>query len=110
MRAVLFGTGAVGSRAARQMASTDGLDRLTILGHDAARLNDLGDALAAPDRIDVQVCSRHQLPAGRLHDADVLILATPTRHRAAAEVALEHGLHVVSVCDDPAEVRGLLAL
>jgi saccharopine dehydrogenase-like NADP-dependent oxidoreductase len=110
MRAVLVGTGAVGSRAARQLASTEGLDRLTIVGHDSPRLAHLADALAASDRVAVEVCANHELPRGPLTDADVLILATPHRHRAAAEVALEHGVHVVSVCDDPAEVRGLLAL
>lgn len=110
MRVVLLGSGAVGSRAARQLASTDGLDRLTILGHDAPRLTQLADALAASDRVEVEVCPRQELSSRPLVDADVLILATPHRHRAAAELALEHGVHVVSVCDDPAEVRGLLAL
>ena len=39
-----------------------------------------------------------------------MVLASPHRHRASAELALEHGAHVVSVCDDPAEVRALLGL
>ena len=43
-------------------------------------------------------------------DADVLVLTTPFGHRAAAEAALERGVHVVSVSDDMQEVRGLLAL
>jgi saccharopine dehydrogenase-like NADP-dependent oxidoreductase len=110
MRAVLLGIGAVGTRAARQLASTDGLDRLTIVHHDLERLTQLADALAAPDRVEVEACPRHALPRAALRDADVLILATPHRHRVAAEVALELGVHVVSVCDDPVEVRGLLAL
>jgi saccharopine dehydrogenase-like NADP-dependent oxidoreductase len=110
VRAVLIGIGAVGSRAARQLAATDGLDQLTILHHDAKRLASLVDALAVPDRVRAEVCSRDTLPPDVLREADVLVLATPGRHRAAAEAALEHGVGVVSVCDDPAEVRGLLAL
>jgi saccharopine dehydrogenase-like NADP-dependent oxidoreductase len=110
VRAVLLGLGAVGSRAARQLAATDGLDQLTILHHDAGRLATLVDALAVPDRVRSEVCPRDTLPPDVLREADVLVLATPGRHRAAAEAALEHGVGVVSVCDDPAEVRGLLAL
>src|SRR3981081_2083667 len=110
MRAVLLGIGAVGTRAARQLASTDGLDRLTIVHHDVDRLTQLADALAVRGRVEVEACPRHALPRAALRDAGVLILATPYRHRLAAEVALELGVHVVSVCDDPAEGGGLLAL
>jgi len=42
--------------------------------------------------------------------ADVVILAGPRGHRAAAEVALDHGASVVSVSDDVDDVRDLLAL
>lgn len=105
-----MGIGAVGSRAARQLASTDGLDQLTILHHDARRLATLVDALAVPDRVRSVVCPRDTLPPDVLGEADVLVLTTPGRHRAAAEAALEHGVGVVSACDDPTEVRGLLAL
>jgi saccharopine dehydrogenase-like NADP-dependent oxidoreductase len=110
VRAVLLGIGAVGSRAARQLASTDGLDRLTIVHHDTARLERMAESLAAPDRVTTAACPRHTLGRDVLDDTDVLVLATPRRHRALAEVALEHGVHVVSVSDDPDEVRGLLAL
>ena len=110
MRAVLIGIGAVGSRAARQLAGTDGLDQLTVVHHDARRLANLVEALAVPDRVRSEVCGRDALPSEALREADVLVLATPRGHRAAAEAALEQGVGVVSVCDDPAEVRGLLAL
>lgn len=41
---------------------------------------------------------------------DVVVLAHPGRHRSAAEVALEHGAHVVSTADAIDEVRALLDL
>jgi saccharopine dehydrogenase-like NADP-dependent oxidoreductase len=110
MRAVLVGIGAVGSRAARQLVSTEALDLLTIVHPDADRLGKMADALAAPDRVRIDASPRNSLDGSILRQADVVVLTTPVRHRAAAEAALECGVHVVSVCDDPAEVRGLLAL
>jgi saccharopine dehydrogenase-like NADP-dependent oxidoreductase len=110
VRAVLLGIGAVGSRAARQLASTDSVDQLTIVHHDRARLERMADMLAAPDRVRTIVCRPHTLPRELLDDANVLVLATPRRHRPLAEMALEKGVHLVSVADNPEEVRGLLAL
>jgi saccharopine dehydrogenase-like NADP-dependent oxidoreductase len=101
--------GAVGSRVARQLVSTDGLDELTVVHSDAAQAEQLAEALASP-RVRIVPCRRGGFPSETLDDADVVVLATPHRHRAVAEVALEHGAHVVSVCDDPAEVRSLLGL
>jgi saccharopine dehydrogenase-like NADP-dependent oxidoreductase len=110
VRAVLVGIGAVGSRAARQLASTETVERLTVLHADAARLARLADALAAPDRVEVAVCPPGSVDRSALRDADVLVLTSPFHHRPAAEAALEGDVHVVSACDDPGEVRGLLAL
>jgi saccharopine dehydrogenase-like NADP-dependent oxidoreductase len=114
MRAVLLGMGAVGVRAARQLAATEGLDRLVLVHHDQAKLGEIADALSSPSRIETITVARAAPPAealtGALADADVVVLATPSGHRAAAEVALERGVHVVSVSDDIEEVRGLLAL
>jgi saccharopine dehydrogenase-like NADP-dependent oxidoreductase len=109
VRAVLVGVGAVGSRVARQLVSTEGLDGLTIIDVDPSRAERLAEALAAK-QVRILPSRRSTPPAEALSDADVVVLATPQRHRAAAEVALENGAHVVSVCDDPAEVRGLLGL
>ncbi len=110
MRAVLAGIGAVGSRAARQLVSSETVDLLTIVHHDSGGLTRIAEALAAPQRVRVEACPRNVLPPHVLRGADVLVLATPADHRPAAEHALECGAHVVSVCDDPAEVRDLLAL
>jgi hypothetical protein len=91
------------------LASTDGLDRLTIVHPDGVKASGLAESLAS-ERVATLPCRRNDVPHEALRDADVVVLATPHRHRAAAEVALEYGAHVVSVCDDPAEVRGLLGL
>jgi len=102
VRAVLFGTGAVGSRLARQLASTDGLDDLLLIDIDTARAQGVANSLGPPAR------------AGTVADAteppDVVVLAVSSGHRALAEAALERGAHVVSVSDDIDEVKSLLTL
>jgi saccharopine dehydrogenase-like NADP-dependent oxidoreductase len=110
MRAVILGTGAVGSRAARQLVSTEGLDRLTIVNDDVERAGALAEALASADRVAVAVSPRGTVPSGVLDEADVLLLATPYGHRALAEAALEHGVHVVSASDSVGDVQALLGL
>jgi saccharopine dehydrogenase-like NADP-dependent oxidoreductase len=100
----------VGIRAARQLVSTDGLDRLTIVHHDGTKLSQMAEALDNPERVDTAVCPRGKATPEVLDDADVVVLTTPGGHRTVAEMALERGVHVVSVCDDVPEVRGLLAL
>jgi saccharopine dehydrogenase-like NADP-dependent oxidoreductase len=109
VRAVLVGIGAVGSRVARQLVSTTGLDGLTVIHSDADSAERLRQSLAA-DHVTIAGCRRGGLPLEIIDEADVVVLATPRRHRVAAEAALEHGAHVVSVCDDPNEVRALLSL
>ncbi|HEX2039677.1 MAG TPA: Gfo/Idh/MocA family oxidoreductase [Acidimicrobiales bacterium] len=102
MRVVLVGAGAVGARAARQLHSVDGLDSLAVVDADRARAEAVAGSLGVP-----------AAPAGfdeAVAGADVVVLTQPRGHRPAAERALEHGAHVVSVADDVEEVRGLLAL
>jgi hypothetical protein len=103
MRAVIIGVGAVGGRAARQLASTDGLDALALIDRDGGRAADVAASLGSP--ATVEGWDPHVLD-----DADVVIVATPDGHRAYAEAALERGAHVVSVADGMDEVRALLAL
>ena len=110
MRAVLLGTGAVGIRAARQLVATVGLDRLVLVHSDRGKLNEIAEALNSPSRVETVVWGRGAPPAEVLADADVLVLTTPSGHRAVAEMALERGVHVVSVADDMNVVRSLLAL
>ncbi|MDQ1397370.1 MAG: hypothetical protein QOG64_2629 [Acidimicrobiaceae bacterium] len=102
MRAVLFGTGAVGSRVARQLASTEGIEDLRLVDPDDARAEFVASSLGAPARV---------VGAGTaLEGADVVLLAMPDGHAPLAERALEQGMHVVSVADDVDEVRALQAL
>ncbi|MDQ6615404.1 MAG: hypothetical protein M3083_11825 [Actinomycetota bacterium] len=111
MRAVLLGMGAVGLRAARQLAATEGLDRLALVHHDPIKLAEVAGALDSPSRVETITVARGAVPPpDMLADADVVVLTMPAGHRATAEVALERGVHVVSVSDDIDEVRGLLAL
>jgi saccharopine dehydrogenase-like NADP-dependent oxidoreductase len=107
VRAVLIGTGAVGSRAARQLASTDGLDELVLIDTNRARAQAVADALDRADRVRV---GDDAGDPQQLVEADVVVLALPSGHRALAESAMEQGAHVVSTTDDCREVRSLLDL
>src|SRR3954447_17244008 len=106
MRVVLFGAGAVGSRAARQLASTDGVDDLVLVDTTMARAQAVAASLGSPARAAEGFDGFDGL-GGR---ADVVVLAVSDDHHTLAEAALEAGAHVVSVSDDIAEVRSLLAL
>ena len=99
MRALVVGAGAVGARAARQLASTEGVDVLVSdvnPGRAEAVVSSLGDGAAtAPATVD----------------ADVAVLASPSgTHVAAATSLLRRGVAVVSTSDDIDDVRGLLEL
>ncbi|HZN13642.1 MAG TPA: Gfo/Idh/MocA family oxidoreductase [Acidimicrobiales bacterium] len=103
MRAVVVGAGAVGTRVARQLHATDGLEGLVIVDTSPARAEAAVAAVGAPAEVG-------QWGPEALDAVDVVVLASPGRHRAAAEVALEHGAHVVSVADSIEDVRSLLDL
>ena len=99
MRVVLLGAGAVGARVARQLVPHDDVDSLMVVDLDPRRAETVVASLGAP-------ADAGTWPT----DADVVVLAHPGDHRAAAEQALERGASVVSVSDDIADVRGLLLL
>lgn len=101
MRVTVVGAGAVGSRAARQLAVTPGVT-VTVIDVDGRRARAVAAALGEPAR----AAEPGPLPAG----TDVAVLAFGGDHRAAAEAALEAGASVVSVADGLEVVRGLLAL
>src|SRR4051812_44989414 len=101
MRVAVLGSGAVGARAARQLASTDAVEHLVIADLDTARAADAVRSIAEPDRVVTGSLS------GWADGADVGVLAMPAGgHRAAAERLLEQGSHVVSVSDDVDDVHG----
>jgi saccharopine dehydrogenase-like NADP-dependent oxidoreductase len=100
---VVVGTGAVGSRAARQLASTEGMERVFIADVDGERAHAVAASLG-----DIAAVVRP--PAADIASVDVVVLAAPTGHRQAAERALERGASVVSAVDDVDEVRALMML
>jgi hypothetical protein len=103
VRAVVVGAGAVGSRAARQLHATEGLEGLVVVDAAPARADAVVASLGSP-------AIAAPWEAAVLDGADVVVLAHPQHHRAAAEVALEGGAHVVSTADSLTEVRALLDL
>jgi saccharopine dehydrogenase-like NADP-dependent oxidoreductase len=102
VRAIVLGTGAVGARAARQLASSAEVDRLQLCDRTASRAEAVVSSLGPS--ADVVAWS-----AGLLDGAAVLVVAAPGQH-VAIRAAVERGVAVVSVVDDVAEVEGLLAL
>lgn len=99
---LLVGCGAVGARAARQLAATAGVDSVVV---DGPTSNYLAGLLASVGAV-------HDL-AGRPWESvtpAVVVLAQPAGHLRDAARALAIGAHVVSVSDDVQDVEGLLAL
>jgi saccharopine dehydrogenase-like NADP-dependent oxidoreductase len=103
VRAVVVGAGAVGSRAARQLHATDGLEGLVVVDADPHRAEAVAAAIGPPAQAG-------EWGPNALSLVDVVVLTTSGRHRAMAEVALERGAHVVSTADSIDDVRALLDL
>lgn len=100
MRIAVLGAGAVGARAARQLASSPEVTAVCVHDTDPARAESVVRAVA--DR---------RVTAGDLDRIDVGILAVPAGdHRRHAERLLDRGVAVVSVADSIDDVRALLAL
>lgn len=104
MRVAVVGLGAVGTRAARQLASTDGVEQVVLCDTQAGRAEEVASSLGAKALVDP---GSAEAPP----DADVVILATPCGTQlAAARQLVGSGRHVVATSDDIDEVRGLLDL
>ena len=103
---LLVGVGAVGQRAARQLAETDGVGRLLLTDRAAGRAASVAQSIGSraeptdwqPDR---------PLPAGV---STVALAIDGAGERAVAERALEAGVPVAGCSDDPDVVRALLDL
>jgi saccharopine dehydrogenase-like NADP-dependent oxidoreductase len=104
----VVGVGAVGARAARQLASSDEIDRIVVCDPDPEKVDTVVRSLgtsrasaAAPD----------DPTPGIDADIEVALLAGPrSTHAALARRYAEAGVPVVSVADDVDEVRALLDL
>lgn len=103
MRISVVGVGATGARAARQLATSDQVDRLLLADADAtvagAAQRAIGERVDAVD------------PRQAMAEADVTVLAVPSRvqPRLAAE-AIRAGSDVVALADGLADVLVLLDL
>ena len=108
MRVGVVGAGAVGSRAARQLASTPSVAEVIVLDVDLSRARAVVASISQPGRVhEAPLSTGGELPPGM----DVVVLALPPGgHRAVAERALERGASVVSASDQVADVRALLDL
>lgn len=115
-RVVVCGLGAVGSRAARQLASSPEVTRLVVVDREAHRSEAVARSLGP-------VAEHRPWSAELLAAADAVLLAAPfngaipVRGRAAVPVgahlvehALRGGAAVVSVADRISDVEALLAL
>lgn len=103
MKVSVIGVGAVGARAARQLASSDGVEHIAICDPDDSRVTEVVGSLGA-------VAHAHAGDPAAV-DTDVALLALPGEEHAALATALvERGTSVVSVADDVPTVRALLAL
>jgi hypothetical protein len=103
VRVIVFGAGAVGARAARQLISVLSLDELVVVERDAALRAAVVESLGAPARegTDADVVPER---------GDLLVLAAPVHQRPIVERALERGAHVVSTSDAVDDVKTLLDL
>ena len=103
MRAVVVGAGAVGVRAARQLMFLGEVESLVMVEPKQARLDAVVESLGAPATAATDL-------AAAAGEVDVVLLAGPRGHLAAARAALDTGASVVSASDDVDDVRDLLAL
>ena len=103
MRAVVVGLGSVGTRAARQLASTESVRDVVLSDIREDRMGEVASSLGA------KATFHHG--SGPLPEADVVILATPvgTQLRVAQEL-VARGTHVVCTSDSVDETRSLLDL
>jgi hypothetical protein len=109
VRVAVVGVGAVGARAARQLASSDEVAGLVVAdldgGRAAAVAASLGPIAEAAEATGTEI-------SGTVADGcDAVVLAVrPGDHARLARRFLGAGLHVISTSDDPADVDALLEL
>ncbi|MBO0692566.1 MAG: hypothetical protein J2P58_06695 [Acidimicrobiaceae bacterium] len=110
-----MGIGAVGTRVARHLLADPDVDSLVLVHRDTGGVAAVVDSFvplsrdsgsSVGPRVEIRTGMASEIP----DDADVVVLTQPEGVRAAAEIALARGAHVVSTADDPGEVRGLLGL
>jgi len=104
--ALVVGVGAVGTRAARQLIDTDGVDRLLLADRHDSHLAEIADALG-PDAQAIDFAPGDPIP----HDVDVVVTALPggVDHDVVA-AAIAAGVPVASSEDEHEAIDQLRAL
>jgi hypothetical protein len=103
---LLDGLGAVGTRAARQLADTPGVDELLIAGRGSPRAEDVAQALGGMARA-VELLPEDPLPGG----VDAVAAALPADAGVSlARRALDAGSPFASTIDDAGAIADLLEL
>ena len=104
MRIAVIGLGAVGARAARQLASTDGVDAVLLRDERPERLDEVAASLGP-----VAVAEPAAITAPP--EADAVVLALPSgRHAELAGELIDLDVPVVSASDAMDDARALLDL
>lgn len=103
VKVAVVGVGAVGSRCARQLASTADVSAVQVFDRDRSRSRAVVASLGPPAQVAASV-------EDAVDWADVVVFAHPEPHRPVAELALDAGSHVVSTADTLDDVRDLLEL
>src|SRR5215813_9301099 len=104
MKAVVYGVGAVGGRAARQLVSNPAVESVTIIDEDLPVAEEAAISLGKPARVATISALRLETRLERFREvceqADLVVLTAPDDQMEIAEAALQCGAHVVSVSDD----------
>jgi saccharopine dehydrogenase-like NADP-dependent oxidoreductase len=104
MRVAVIGLGSVGTRAARQLASTAAVERVVLCDTKPGRAAEVASSLGAKGVADPGTTDS-------VPEADVVLLASPAGTQlAAARAQVARGVPVVTTSDAVDEVRGLLDL
>jgi hypothetical protein len=114
MKTIVYGSGAVGARTARQIVSTDANGEVVLIDDDLAAAEEVASSLGSSAKPAVIGAIRQDTRLHRFADiaesADVVILTAAEDHVELARTALLQRMHVISVSDDLETVRELLEL
>lgn len=113
MHVAIYGTGAVGSRAARQLVSSGNtIETMSLIDNDLSVAQEVAASIGSPADATTISALRLETRIERFHEicenTDVVVLTASDDHVELAQTALRAGCHVISVSDDLDTVRKLL--